>query len=143
MNAHAAKSEVHHRAAVMRIAPLLSRLASIGVAAAFATSALAADPVGSERTTPGTVAPSTGVTVPTPAPAVPTAPARTAAKKAGSLSGATGIDCTALRREYARSQACFAPYRLANGGLRPEASKRCREVPNPAPKCGSEVVDPN
>ena len=62
--------------------------------------------------------------------------------KAGSLSGPAANECTALRQEYAKSQACFAPYRLANGGLKPEAAARCKEVANPAPKCGSEVVEP-
>ena len=110
-------------------------------AACFAATALAADPPADDRSTPGSAAPSTGVTVPPPSAPQPE-PASSAAKKAGSLSGPAASECAALRQEYAKSQACFAPYRLANGGLKPEAASRCREVANPAPKCGSEVVDP-
>ena len=54
---------------------------------------------------------------------------------------AEGTDCAALRRRYAESQACFSRYRLKNGGLKPEAYERCREIANPALKCGSAVVD--
>lgn len=102
-----------------------------------------------ERAVPGTVVPSTGTTGPVdsaasaPAPRVaPPAGGRTASSiRAGSLSGSTAgeqaADCVALRREYARSQACFAPYRLANGGMKPEAYQRCKPVENPAVTCGT------
>ncbi len=127
----------------MRTALLLRTLPGLVCAACLATGALAADLPAGDRSTPGTAAPSTGVTVPDPsAPSPqPTVSAATA-KKAGSLSGPAASECAALRQEYAKSQACFAPYRLANGGLKPEAARRCKEVVNPAPKCGSEVVDP-
>jgi len=62
---------------------------------------------------------------------------------AGSLGGPAAPDCAALRKRYAESQACFAPYRLANGGIKPEAFKRCREVPDPALTCGPAVAAPN
>jgi hypothetical protein len=41
-------------------------------------------------------------------------------------------DCRAWRAEYARSQACFAPYRNATGGIKAEAFR----------VCGPEVLDP-
>ena len=65
-----------------------------------------------------------------------------AGKTAGSLSGPAAPDCAALRKRYAASQACFAPYRLANGGLRPEAFKKCRNMPDPALTCGPATVSP-
>ena len=114
----------------------------LACAAFLATSALAADPPASDRSTAGTAAPSTGVTVPeASAPPVPASSATTV-KKAGSLSGPAASECASLRQEYAKSQACFAPYRLANGGIKPEAAGRCKEVTNPAPKCGSDVAEP-
>ena len=121
--------------------------------AAFAADA-PADPSSAGRSVPGTVVPSSGTTAPPPSalPPVPPPrlPARASSGTAGSLSGPAGIvgsgasssaECTALRREYARSQACFAPYRLANGGLKPEAFKRCKEVENPSVRCGSAVAN--
>lgn len=39
--------------------------------------------------------------------------------------------CEEQKRRYAESQACFAPYRLANGGIRPEAYEKCKEAPQP------------
>ncbi|MBK0392423.1 hypothetical protein [Ramlibacter algicola] len=42
-------------------------------------------------------------------------------------------DCRAWRAEYAKSQACFAPYRTATGGLKAEAFLAC----------GPEVLDPS
>ena len=73
----------------------------------------------------------------------PPASAARPAKAAGSLSRPAAPDCAALRKRYAESQACFAPYRLANGGIKPEGFKRCREVPDPALTCGPETVSPN
>jgi hypothetical protein len=89
--------------------------------------------------------PSTGTTAIPPDPAEPPAPATSAArstKTAGSLNGPSAADCTVLRKRYAESQACFAPYRLANGGLKPEAYKRCREIADPALKCGPATASP-
>lgn len=45
-------------------------------------------------------------------------------------------DCETLQRRYLESQACFARYRLANGGLKAEASRRCTSVRDPSPRCG-------
>lgn len=100
----------------------------------------AADPVNDGRSVPGTVVPSTGTTAGTRAlePVQPPPPN----SNAGSLSGpghASGR-CAALRKRYAQSQACFQRFRLQNGGLRPGASKYCRQIKNPSLQCGSEVV---
>ena len=73
----------------------------------------------------------------------PPASAARPAKVAGSLSGPAPPDCAALRKRYAESQACFSPYRLANGGIKPEAFKRCHEMPDPALTCGPAIVSPN
>ena len=41
--------------------------------------------------------------------------------------------CERQWRDYEASQGCFAPYRLANGGLRPEAREKCgADVPTPS-----------
>jgi hypothetical protein len=45
-------------------------------------------------------------------------------------------DCAERQRRYLQSQACFAPYRLANGGLDAEAFRHCTEVQDPSPRCG-------
>jgi len=39
--------------------------------------------------------------------------------------------CEEQKRRFMESQACFQKYRLANGGLRPEAYQRCTEVKQP------------
>ena len=65
-----------------------------------------------------------------------------AGKTAGSLSGPAAPDCAALRKRYAASQACFAPYRLANGGMKPQAFKKCHDMPDPALTCGPATVSP-
>jgi hypothetical protein len=88
--------------------------------------ASAADGPSDDRSTPGTVVPSTGTT---------------AAPSSGPVSQGDSPACAALRKQYAQSQACFGRYRLANGGLKPQAFKQCREIQNPAVKCGSAVVD--
>lgn len=45
--------------------------------------------------------------------------------------------CEDLVRRYRASQACFAPYRMANGALRPEAFERCGpDVADPSAQCG-------
>lgn len=112
----------------------------------FALDCAAADPPGDARATPGSVVPSSGMA----ASSVPRSaerPARKASaarpgRTAGSLSGPPPPDCAALRRRYAQSQACFAPYRLANGGIKPEAYKHCRDMPDPALTCGPATVAP-
>jgi hypothetical protein len=45
---------------------------------------------------------------------------------------ASAEDCRMWRQEYRRNEACFAPYRTARGGIKPEAYG----------KCGPELVDP-
>jgi len=45
--------------------------------------------------------------------------------------------CEDLVRRYRASQACFAPYRMANGALRPEAFDLCGpDVADPSAQCG-------
>ena len=45
-------------------------------------------------------------------------------------------DCAELLRRYRESQECFAPYRMANGGLRPEAFQLCGpDLPAPSGQC--------
>ncbi|MDQ6639450.1 MAG: hypothetical protein M3Z15_07250, partial [Pseudomonadota bacterium] len=59
---------------------------------------------------------------------------------AGSLSGsAPDANCAALRKRYLDSQACFERYRVANGSVKPEAYKACRNVVDPAPRCGPDL----
>jgi hypothetical protein len=105
----------------------------------------AAEPPTHARSTPGSVVPSSGTTAAS-APQGGLRPARASeaarGRTAGSLSGPPARDCDALRRRYAQSQACFAPYRLANGAVRPEAFERCREMPDPALTCGPAIVSP-
>ena len=123
-----------------------SRVVALAVLASLATSlCLAADAPSSDRSVPGEKVPSTGVMVPE-QPAQPKLPSRTdrslpATATAGSLSGGQESDCDVLRARYRRSQTCFAPYRLQNGGIKPEAYKFCKQVPNPSLKCGSAVIE--
>jgi len=49
-------------------------------------------------------------------------------------SGNGNLTCEQKWQRYNASQACFAPYRLANGGLRPGAYEHCEAVPEP-PRC--------
>lgn len=64
-----------------------------------------------------------------PVPASAAAPdSKPAAPSAGTLT------CQQQWEQYNASQACFAPYRLANGGLRAEALEHCVAVPEP-PRC--------
>ncbi len=90
------------------------------------------------ETVPGTVVPSTGTTQGSKATQPPSpAPPSTA----GSLSGPDKDNrCPELRKRYAQSQSCFSRFRLKNGGLKPGAYRKCKEVPNPALQCGSAVV---
>ena len=50
--------------------------------------------------------------------------------------GSRSSDCAELQRRYLESQACFAPYRLANGGLDADAFRHCAVVQDPSPRCG-------
>jgi hypothetical protein len=46
-------------------------------------------------------------------------------------------DCKARWDAYQRSQACFAPYRTAEAGLKPEAFTACGpDLADPSPDCG-------
>jgi hypothetical protein len=47
-------------------------------------------------------------------------------------------ECDRKIREFQKSQECFAPYRTATGGLRPEAQEKCGQgVPDPGPQCAA------
>ena len=97
-----------------------------------------AEAMAGERSVAGTVLPSSGTTVGS-KPVQPISP--TPPSTAGSLSGpGRGSRCAALRRRYAQSQSCFAHFRLKNGGLRPGAFQKCKQIKNPALQCGSAVV---
>jgi len=45
-------------------------------------------------------------------------------------------ECQRMVREYRESEACFAPYKIANGMTRPEAFEHCQQVVEPSIKCG-------
>ncbi len=45
-------------------------------------------------------------------------------------------DCATLRRRYADSQRCFAPFVTATGGLKAEAFTTCTPVADPSAQCG-------
>jgi hypothetical protein len=46
-------------------------------------------------------------------------------------------DCKARWEAYQRSQACFAPYRTAEAGMKPEAFTACGpDVADPSADCG-------
>ncbi|HWI11026.1 MAG TPA: DUF4124 domain-containing protein [Burkholderiaceae bacterium] len=47
-------------------------------------------------------------------------------------------DCATLRRQYAQSQECFAPFMNTNGSIKPGAFEKCTQLPDPSPKCGPE-----
>lgn len=50
----------------------------------------------------------------------------------GAGSAPTGQEsCREKMQRYRDSQACFIPYRNENGSLKPEAFKRCKEIPQP------------
>jgi hypothetical protein len=42
------------------------------------------------------------------------------------------MTCEEQWQRYNASQACFAPYRMANGAIRPEAFDNCVAIPQPA-----------
>jgi hypothetical protein len=48
--------------------------------------------------------------------------------------------CVLLRKRYARSEACFARYRMKNGGLRPGAFKHCKQMKDPSSDCEPPTV---
>jgi hypothetical protein len=60
----------------------------------------------------------------------------TAEKQPATSGTDQNASCDQLRRAYAASQGCFAPYRAANGAVKAEAYQRCTEVPDPSPRCG-------
>lgn len=44
---------------------------------------------------------------------------------------ASDAACEAKMQRYRESQACFAPYRLANGAIKAEAFEHCTAIPQP------------
>ncbi len=73
---------------------------------------------------------------PAPAEAAKKAVAPTAAPKpATETSAAEATDCETLQRLYRESQECFAPFRNATGGIKPEAYEKCKERPEPTENC--------
>jgi Domain of unknown function (DUF4124) len=42
-----------------------------------------------------------------------------------------GSECEEQMKKYLASQECFAPYRLANGAIKPEAFDKCQAVSQP------------
>ena len=73
-------------------------------------------------------------------PASAPAPAKRPAAGAGSLSGSSpDADCAVQRKRYLDSQACFERYRSSNGSVKPEGYKACRNVVDPAPRCGPDL----
>lgn len=113
------------------IRTVLARLLC-AVAALMATSlpAQSADPVVPPK--PLSVSPGTPATATRPNP-----PAKPVRKPASS-----DLSCPELQRRYLESQACFAPYRLANGGLDREAFRHCQVVKDPSPRCGLPDLKP-
>ena len=110
---------------------LLRTLPNLLVAGLLVTAAStrAAEPI----TPPGpiSVSPGTPTKVPNERRRVPVD-----TQRSGSGDGTQQTDCAELQRRYLESQACFAPYRLANGGLDAEAFRHCSEVKDPSPRCG-------
>lgn len=54
----------------------------------------------------------------------------------------TQNDCAALFKAYYESQICFAPYKNANGTMKPGAFEHCKQVEDPTPKCGPIKTSP-
>ena len=116
------------------IKTLLARLlcaASSLMAASFP--AQSADPVVPPK--PLSVSPGTPASAPRLSPSPPARPVRKAASSEPS--------CPEAQRRYAESQACFAPYRLANGGIDAEAFRHCQAVKDPSPRCGLPDLKPD
>jgi hypothetical protein len=74
-----------------------------------------------------TTAPSAGISAAPPPSATQSAPRNVRSGK---------TDCATLQQEYAASQACFAPYVTAFGGVKAEAFDNCTPVVDPSPQCG-------
>jgi hypothetical protein len=67
----------------------------------------------------------------------PAAAASSAEQEAGLPPRGSAEDCRNWRQEYSNSQACFAPYRNARGGIKAEAFAVCGpEVLDPSQECG-------
>jgi hypothetical protein len=56
---------------------------------------------------------------------------RNARPQVVATAGGSGDACDAQWIRFNASNACFGPYRLANGGVRPEAFQNCETVPYP------------
>lgn len=69
--------------------------------------------------------------------------AETKTKQPGAATASTGAappsvnetPCQKEWREFREKSACFAPYRTATGGIKPEAYERCKEVTQPTSVC--------
>jgi hypothetical protein len=59
-------------------------------------------------------------------------PASVSAPKSSEARGS--LSCDELWKQYEASYACFDPYRMGNGVLRPEAFEKCQEI-KPPDKC--------
>jgi len=55
----------------------------------------------------------------------------------------TAEECAAMRKTYAESKACFAPYLNRNGSLKPGAFQNCKEEIDPTYICGAPSIDPH
>lgn len=68
-------------------------------------------------------------------------PADEAAKSASSTDEAPAenkeeTECERLQRLYQESEACFARFRTATGGVKAEAFRHCKDQPDPSARCG-------
>lgn len=117
-------------ATITRLMPnrLLPNLIAAGLLAGAGV-AHAAEPI--TPPAPISVSPGTPTSVPNEPRPVPAA-----AQHPKPAPAAQSANCAELQRRYLQSQACFAPYRLANGGMDAEAFRHCTEVQDPSPRCG-------
>lgn len=76
--------------------------------------------------------------------AAPLGPGNEVSSGSSGTSGAEGSseDCASLRRQYWASQACFQQFRNANGSVKSEAFRHCREVQSPVAQCGPLITEP-
>ena len=120
--------------------PVLVLIAMMIYAWTGSPSFAVAQPEGA-RSVPGSVMPSTGTTAGTSV-SPQTRTSLASSSNAGSLNGPVERDarCANLRKRYARSEACFARYRMKNHGLRPGAFQQCKQLKDPSVECGSAVV---
>jgi len=131
MSPRAARADVRPASSPAVLSAVMSPRILIAAAAALLGSAEALHAAGPITppapisVSPGTPASAPGSTRPSKA----AAPMRPAA-------GNGGTDCAELQRRYLESQACFAPYRLATGGLDADAFRHCTVVQDPSPRCG-------